>query len=167
MIDFHDNALLSRTLEIGFHPFIRGLSASTPRIWHTSLFVKPRCRYQSSRANSKISYTVGTWHASRPLRSETVFPHLPHWLNTRLPHPLLYQVYAARWALCCCTSGICVISRALASSGQQLKPFIVGGCIMRCGEGDTLLYCQFQMGRISPSTPSADLALLASIPVFI
>ncbi len=27
-IDLHDKALLPRSLEIGFHPFIRGLSAS-------------------------------------------------------------------------------------------------------------------------------------------
>ncbi len=40
---------------------------SAPRIWHASLFTKPRCRYQPSRANSKI----GNWHASPPLRRET------------------------------------------------------------------------------------------------
>ncbi len=58
-------------LEIGFHPFMRGLSASAPRIWYVSLFAKPGCRYQPSRANSKISYTVGSWHASPSLRRET------------------------------------------------------------------------------------------------
>ncbi len=50
---------------------MRGLSAPTPRIWYASLFAKPRCRYQPSRANSKISYKVGNWHASPPLRRET------------------------------------------------------------------------------------------------
>ncbi len=54
-----------------FLPFIRGLSASAPRIWYASLFAKPRCRYQPSRANSKISYKVGNWHASPPLWRET------------------------------------------------------------------------------------------------
>ncbi len=33
---------------------IRGFSAFTPRIWYTSLFAKPRGRYQPLRANSKI-----------------------------------------------------------------------------------------------------------------
>ncbi len=36
-----------------------------------SLFAKPRCIYQPSRANSKISYKVGNWHASPPLKRET------------------------------------------------------------------------------------------------
>ncbi len=66
-----NKVLLPRSLEIGFHPFIRGLSASAPRIWYVSLFAKPRCRYQPSRANPKISYTVGNWHVSSPLRRET------------------------------------------------------------------------------------------------
>ncbi len=58
---------LPRALEIGFHPFIRGLSASAPRVWCVSLFLKPFCKYQPFRANSKISYKVGNWHASPPL----------------------------------------------------------------------------------------------------
>ncbi len=62
---------LNISLKIGFHPFIRGLSAATLRIWYFSLFANPRCRYQPSRANPKISYKVGNWHASSPLRSET------------------------------------------------------------------------------------------------
>ncbi len=56
--------ILPRSLEIGFRPFIRGISASAPRIWYASLFTKPRCRHQPSRANSKISYKAGNWHAS-------------------------------------------------------------------------------------------------------
>ncbi len=35
-------------------------------------FAKLRCRYQPFRANSMISYTVGNWHASPPLRRKTV-----------------------------------------------------------------------------------------------
>ncbi len=64
---------LPRSLEIGFHPFIRSLTVSAPRIWYASLFAKPRCRYQPSRANAKISYKVRNWHASPPppLRRET------------------------------------------------------------------------------------------------
>ncbi len=30
----------------------------------------PRCRYQTTRANSKISYKAGNWHSSPPLRRE-------------------------------------------------------------------------------------------------
>ncbi len=48
-------------LEIGFHPVIRGFGASAPRLWYASLFAKPTyqiCKYQPSRANSKISYKV-------------------------------------------------------------------------------------------------------------
>ncbi len=45
-----------KSLEIGFHPFIRGLSASAPRMWYASLFPKPRGRYQQFRAISKIGY---------------------------------------------------------------------------------------------------------------
>ncbi len=71
MIDLHDKALVPRSLEIGFHPFIRGLTTSTPRIWYASLFNKPRCRYQPSWAISKISYNVGNWYTSPPLRRET------------------------------------------------------------------------------------------------
>ncbi len=41
-------------------------SAAAPRIWYASLFTKPRCGYQPSRANSKIIYKVGNWHASSP-----------------------------------------------------------------------------------------------------
>ncbi len=58
-------------LKIGFHPFMRGLSVSATQIWYVSLFAKPGCRYQPSRANSKISHTVGSWHASPFLRRET------------------------------------------------------------------------------------------------
>ncbi len=54
-----------------FNEVIRGLSASAPWIWYASLFVKPRCRYQPSRANLKISYKIGNWHASPPQRRET------------------------------------------------------------------------------------------------
>ncbi len=35
------------------------------------MFAKPRCSHQQSRANSKISYNVGNWHSSSPLRRET------------------------------------------------------------------------------------------------
>ncbi len=59
------------SFEIGFHPIIRGLSASTPRTWYARVVAKPRGRYQSFRANSKISYTVGNWHSSPPLQRET------------------------------------------------------------------------------------------------
>ncbi len=45
IIDPYDKALLSRSLEIGSHPFIRGLSASTPQILYASLFTKPRCNH--------------------------------------------------------------------------------------------------------------------------
>ncbi len=68
-IDLHDKVLLPRSLEIGFHPFIRGLSACVPQIWYAGLFAKPRCRYQPSRANSKLSYKLGNWHVS-PLYEE-------------------------------------------------------------------------------------------------
>ncbi len=68
---FHDKAFLPISLEIGFHPFIQGLCTSVPRIWYVSLFTKPRCRYQPSRANSQISCTDGNWHASSPIRRET------------------------------------------------------------------------------------------------
>ncbi len=69
-------------------------SAAKLRIWHFSLFAKPRCRYQSSRANPKISYNVVIWHASPPLRSETAATVLPFlvaatalgWPNYRLQH---------------------------------------------------------------------------------
>ncbi len=37
----HDKALLPRPLAIGFHPFIRGLSASAPRILYASLICSP------------------------------------------------------------------------------------------------------------------------------
>ncbi len=70
-IDLHDKALLPKSLEIGFHPFVRGLSASAPRIWDASLFAKPRCRYQPPRPNSDIRYKVSNWRVSPPLRRET------------------------------------------------------------------------------------------------
>ncbi len=54
-----------------FIPFIRAISASAPWIWYATLFAKPRCRYYPPRANSKISYLVGNWYASPPLRRET------------------------------------------------------------------------------------------------
>ncbi len=38
---------------------------------YAGLFAKPRCRYQPSRANSKISYTIGNWYASPHLRRKT------------------------------------------------------------------------------------------------
>ncbi len=56
---------------IGFHPLMRGLSASAPQIWYDSLFSKSRCRYQQPKAKSKISYKGGNWHWSPPLRRET------------------------------------------------------------------------------------------------
>ncbi len=71
MIDLHDKVLLPRSLEIGFHPFMRDLSASAPRIWCASLFAHPRGRYQPFGANSKISYKVGNWHSAHSLRRET------------------------------------------------------------------------------------------------
>ncbi len=62
--------LLPKSLEIGFHSIIRDLRASIPRIWYASLFVKPRSRYQKFRAILKISYKVGNWVSSPPLRRE-------------------------------------------------------------------------------------------------
>ncbi len=46
-----------------FIRFYGVLSASTSRMWYVSLFTKPRCRYLPSSANSKVSSTVGNWHA--------------------------------------------------------------------------------------------------------
>ncbi len=46
--------------------FIRGLNASAPRLWYASLFAKPRCRCQPSRANSKVGYNVGNWQRHLP-----------------------------------------------------------------------------------------------------
>ncbi len=43
--------LLPRSLEIVFDPFMRGFSASAPRMWYASPLAKSRCRYQPSRAN--------------------------------------------------------------------------------------------------------------------
>ncbi len=83
-IDLHDKVLFPRSLEIGFHPFIRVLSASAPRIRWTSQFAKPRCRYQPFRANSKISYKVGSWHASASLRRETAVETTLCWPDYRL-----------------------------------------------------------------------------------
>ncbi len=37
-----EKALIPRPLGIGFHTFIRGLSASVTRIWYASLFAEPR-----------------------------------------------------------------------------------------------------------------------------
>ncbi len=79
-----NKALLPRSLEIGFHPFIRGLSASAPRMWHASLFAKPRCKYQPSTANSKISFKVDNWHVSPPLRRETGAATTSGWPDCRL-----------------------------------------------------------------------------------
>ncbi len=70
-IDLHEGALLPRSLEIGFHPFIRGRSSYAPRIWYASLFAKPRCRYQPSRISSRIGYEVDNLHAPPPLRRQT------------------------------------------------------------------------------------------------
>ncbi len=67
----HKNNIFPSLSFIGFHPFIQGLSASAPRSWYASLLGKFCCRYQPSRANSKISFKVGHWHSSPPLRRET------------------------------------------------------------------------------------------------
>ncbi len=83
-IDLYNKALLPWSPEIGMHPFIRGLSSSAPQIWFARRFAKPRCRYQPSRANWKISYEVGNWHASPPLRRETAAVTNPDWLDYRL-----------------------------------------------------------------------------------
>ncbi len=48
--------------------------SSSPRIWHASLFVKPRRRYQSFRANSKIS-----WHTLPSLRRKTAAATTSSW----------------------------------------------------------------------------------------
>ncbi len=64
-------ALLPRSLEIGFHPIIRGLSTSTPWIWYFRMLAKPRCRCQPPRPNSKLSYKVGNCHSSPLLQRET------------------------------------------------------------------------------------------------
>ncbi len=53
---------LPKKIEIGFHPIIRGLSASTHWICYASLFGTRRGKYQPFRANSKINYKVGNWH---------------------------------------------------------------------------------------------------------
>ncbi len=58
-IDLHEKVLLPRSLEIGFHPFMWGFSASAPRIWNACTFIKPGGRYQPLRVNSKLSYKVG------------------------------------------------------------------------------------------------------------
>ncbi len=42
VMPIHDKALLPMSLDIGFHPIIRGLSVSTPWISYDSLFAKPR-----------------------------------------------------------------------------------------------------------------------------
>ncbi len=55
-------------------PFIRGFSASAPRIWYAYLLAKPRCRYQLSTANSKISYKACNWHAKRDCSSWAFIP---------------------------------------------------------------------------------------------
>ncbi len=54
-----------------FTPFIRGLSASAPRMWYASLFANSRGRYQSFTAISKVTLKVGNWHSSLHLRKET------------------------------------------------------------------------------------------------
>ncbi len=46
--------------------------------------VKLRCGYQPSRANWKIGYKVGNWHASPPLRRETAAATTSGWPNYRL-----------------------------------------------------------------------------------
>ncbi len=63
--------MISPPSEIGFHPIMRGRSASTPRIWYASLFPKPCVMNQSFRANSRNSYKVNNWHSSPSLRKET------------------------------------------------------------------------------------------------
>ncbi len=70
-VNLHDKGLLLRSFEIGFHPSTRSFSASTSRLWYTSLFAKPHCRYQLFGENSKISCEVGNWHLSPSLRRET------------------------------------------------------------------------------------------------
>ncbi len=55
-----------------FSPYARDLSASTPRMWHTSMFFKLGGRYQPFRMNSKISDKVDSWRSSPSLRRETV-----------------------------------------------------------------------------------------------
>ncbi len=70
-VEIHFEITFVLYIELSFHPFIRGLSATAPRTWYASLFAKPGCRYQPSRANSKIGYKVGSYHSSPPLRRET------------------------------------------------------------------------------------------------
>ncbi len=52
----NDEALLSQSFEIGFHPIIRRRRTSTPRIWYASLFAKLRGRYQPLRLVTGIRH---------------------------------------------------------------------------------------------------------------
>ncbi len=61
-----------------------GSTSSTHWIRYASLFVKPRSRYQLRRANSKISYKVGYWHSSPPLRRETAAVTTTGWPDYHL-----------------------------------------------------------------------------------
>ncbi len=63
--------MISPPSETGFHPIMRGRSASTSRIWYASLFPKPCGMYQSFRAHSRNGYKVNNWHSSPSLRKET------------------------------------------------------------------------------------------------
>ncbi len=62
---------MMRSMEIGFHPIIRGSSSSTPLVWYDGLFVKPCSRCQLSGMNSKVAYKVVNWHPSPSLRRVT------------------------------------------------------------------------------------------------
>ncbi len=66
--------MISPPSETGFHPIMRGRSASTPRIWYASLFPKPCGMYRSFRANSRNSYKVNNSHSSPSLRKEITAP---------------------------------------------------------------------------------------------
>ncbi len=70
LTDLHDMTLLPRVFEFGLHPILRGLSASTPRIWYTNLYEKPPGRYQPLKANLKVNNGIGNWHSSPSLRRE-------------------------------------------------------------------------------------------------
>ncbi len=61
-------------LHVPFRKIVPFKLPLAPRIWYSSLFTKPRCRHQPSRANSKICYKVGNWHASPPLQREATAP---------------------------------------------------------------------------------------------
>ncbi len=60
-----------KTLELSASGKRMRTSPHLPWIWYASLVAKPCCRYQPSRANSKISYKAGNWQTSPPLWRET------------------------------------------------------------------------------------------------